>query len=227
MLNNNFNELVKKYDKYRSKRRDRLLLFILVVIAICMAGFYLVTNSNFIMNSFKMTSTESNMTVSEAKKDDNKNQTTDIIKKDEITSKPATPKEQPIQRVKVDTPKSGDLPDQVYKRTSKEIKEENPFKLEVKERKSLYNLLTQDKEQNSYQSAIRIAQFYFEEKNYDQTVIWSVKASKKNPKQSLPWILYAKSKAALGKTKVAKKALSLYLKHSDSKEVRDLLDTLK
>ncbi len=87
--------------------------------------------------------------------------------------------------------------------------------------------MTKDKEQSSYKSAVDIASFYFEEKDYDKAVIWAVKASKKDPKQSLPWILYAKSKASLGKTKVAQKALSIYLKHTNSKEVQNLLDNLK
>ncbi len=227
MLNNNFNELVKKYEKYQSKKRDKLLLFILIVLALFLAGFYLVANSSFIMNSFKMTTPEKSIKVQEEKiktdvisekKEIEKNDT--VVKKEQVVPKP-------IERVNVDTPKSQKLPDKVYSRTSKEIKQDETFKLEVKERKSLYKLLVADKEQNSYGSALSVAKFYYSEKNYEKTVAWAVKASKKDSKQSLPWILYAKSKVILGQSKVAKKALSLYLKHNNSKEAQKLLDTLK
>jgi hypothetical protein len=226
MLNNNFSELVKKYEKYQSKKRDRLLLFILIVLALCLAGFYLVANSSFIMNSFKMTTPEKSEIVQEKVKDASDNETKtiavqkDVVSKEEVVTKP-------VARVQVDTPKSQELPDKVYNRAAKEIKQDETFKLEVKERKSLYKLLVADKEQNSYESALSVAKFYYSEKNYEKTVAWAVKASKKDSKQSLPWILYAKSKVILGQSKVAQKALSLYLKHNNSKEAQKLLDTLK
>ncbi len=227
MLNNNFNELVKKYEKYQNRKRDKLLLFVLIVLALCLAGFYLVTNSSFIMNSFKATTPEKSVKVQEEeiktgaieiKKEVEKNDT--VVKKEQAAPKP-------IERVDVDTPKSGELPDKVYARSSKDTKQDDTFKLEVKERKSLYKLLVADKEKNSYGSALSVAKFYYDEKDYEKSVAWAVKASKKDAKQSLPWILYAKSKVILGQPKVAKKALSLYLKHNNSKEARKLLDTLK
>ncbi len=226
MLNNNFNELVKKYEKYRGKRRDKMLLSTLLVLAILAGGYYLVTNSGFITQSFKKTTPESQKsgTIVDTQIAD---ETTEDNPVQEIKTHKEEKAEKPLQRVKVDTPKTEELPNKVYDRTTKKIENTNPFQLKVKERKNLYKLLTDDKKQNSYQSAISVAQFYFEEKNYDQTIIWSVKASKKDPRESLPWILYAKSKATQGKTKVAKKALAIYLKHTDSKKVQDLLDTLK
>lgn len=231
MLNNNFNELVKKYEKYQNRKRDKLLLFILVVIALCLAGFYLVTNSSFIMNSFKMTTPEKSevvikdsvekvKVVSDNETKEVKVQKDVVIKKEEVEPKV-------VPRVEVETPKSQELPDKVYARNSKDISKDETFKLEVKERKSLYKLLIADKEQQSYSSALNIAKFYYDEKDYQKSIVWAVKASKKDAKQSLPWILYAKSKVILGQPTVAKKALSLYLKHNNSKEARKLLDTLK
>ncbi len=226
MLNNNFNELVKKYEKYQSRKRDKLLLFILIVLALCLAGFYLVANSSFIMNSFKEATPEKSEIVQEKIKDASDNETKTIaVQKDAVTKEEVVTK--PVARVQVDTPKSQELPDKIYNRAAKEIKQDETFKLEVKERKSLYKLLVADKEQNSYESALSVAKFYYSEKNYEKTVTWAVKASKKDSKQSLPWILYAKSKVILGQSKVAQKALSLYLKHNNSKEAQKLLDTLK
>jgi len=221
MLNNNFSELVKKYKKYRSARRDKVLLSIMGLMAVVGGGFFLITKSDFMMKSFQKTSPESSTEMTKKTVvNDEKNET--IVQKRVVDIQEKT-----VERTKVETPKSQELPDKVYNRTANKIEEENAFKLKVSERKNLYNLLTDDKKQNSYQSAVRIAEFYFEEKNHQQAVIWAVKASKKDPKESRPWLIYAKSKASLGKTKVATKALSIYLKHTESKEIRDLLNTLK
>lgn len=219
MLNNNFTELVKKYEQYQSNKRRKLFIPIFGLAAIVAGGLLLVTNSDFILKSFQKTSPESNTQIQvpavQEKRTQNEIETIQKIE------------EKPLERVKVATPKTEDLPNQVSKRTAKPAEKQSQFKLQVHERKSLYNLLNEHKEQESYKSAINVTQFYFDEKDYDKAVIWAVKASKKDPKQSLPWIIYAKSKASQGKTKVAKKALSIYLKHTNSKEVRDLLDTLK
>lgn len=222
MLNNNFGELVKKYNRYTSARKGKKLLSLFGLAAIMAGGFFLISKSEFIVNSFKKTTPETEVTVPVV----TTNAKPTVVPKEEVTEKIKQPEEKAPQRVKVATPKTEELPNKVYKRSEKKIEKSNPFQLEVKERKNLYSLLTKDKEQSNYQSAANIASFYFEEKNYDKAVTWAVKASKKNPKQSLPWIIYAKSKASLGKTKVAKKALSIYLKHSNSKEVQNLLDSL-
>jgi len=220
MLNNNFTELVKKYDTYRNNIRQKKLLSLLGLTAIIAGGFFFISKSEFIVNSFKKTSPETEIKTTIVKKEV-------VPPKEEIVQKVEEVQKDSIKRIKVETPKEKELPSKIYKRAERKIKKDTPFKLEVKERKSLFTLLSKDKKEDSYQSAINVAKFYFEEKNYDKAVTWSVKASKKDPKQSKPWIIYAKSKASLGKTKVAKKALSLYLKHTNSPEVQNLLDKLK
>lgn len=216
MLNNNFGELVKKYERHTSARRGKKIFLLFALATILAGGFFLISQSDFIVNSFKKVNPESSMQVEVNNPEVPINET---IKEEVVV-------EEPIKRVKVSTPKTKELPNKVYKRTAKKIDKENPFQLEVKERKNLYSLLTRDKELNSYSSAVDIAKFYYAEKNYEKAVTWAVKASKKDPKQSRSWIIYAKSKASLGKSKVAKKALSIYLKHTNSKEVRNLLDSL-
>jgi tetratricopeptide (TPR) repeat protein len=224
MLNNNFSELVKKYEHYRNKQRNKKFLSLLTLAAIIAGGFFLVFNSKFIVNSFKKTSPEEPVQAQVIKQEPAEITTPvpEVVEPKVIK----TPEKKP-DRVKVATPKEDKLPNKVYKREEKKIQKATPFELEVKERKNLYNLLKRNKENDNYQTTVNLAQFYFNEKNYEQAVTWSVKASKKDPKKSLPWVIYAKSKSQLGKTIVAKKALSIYLKHTESKEVRNLLDTLK
>ncbi|MCH9813464.1 MAG: hypothetical protein K0U47_05915 [Epsilonproteobacteria bacterium] len=214
MLNNDFPQLVKKYERYKGQKRNKIFLSLFAFAIILVVGFWLISKNNFIINSFKKTVPESNITMTPVV-------TPPSVKEVKVI------KEAPLERVKVDTPQVEKAPDQVYQRSTKQAEKQNSFKLQVNERKSLYKLLTEHKEKNTYQSAINIAQFYFDEKDYAQAITWSVKASKQDPRQSLPWIIYAKSKVTQGKTKVAKKALSIYLKHTNSKEVQNLLDSLK
>ena len=60
MLNNNFGELVKKYEKHTSARRGKKLFSLLGLAAIIAAGFFLISKSEFIVNSFKKVNPESN-----------------------------------------------------------------------------------------------------------------------------------------------------------------------
>ena len=233
MLNNNFGELVKKYERYTNARRRKKLLYLLALTAVIAAGFFFISKNEFIVNRFKNSNPEHSVqadvkTLNERIKNIPKTEKEIIQPAEEpVKEEIKQPEEKPLKRVKVDTPKTEDLPNKVYKRSEKKIEDSNPFKLEVKERKTLYSLLKRDKDQNSYSSAVNVAGFYFDEEDYEKAITWAVKASKKEPKKSRPWIIYAKSKAHLGKTDVAKKALSIYLKHTNSKEVQNLLDTLK
>lgn len=207
MLNNNFKQLVRKYERYRGSKIKKIVFSVLALVALLVFGFYAVYNSKKIVQIFKEPQVEKAV-----------QKKIQVEKKQEEDIAPT--------RVEVKTPKDEKLPDEVYKRNTKDISNKNKFKLEAKEKKNLYKLLTDDKELESYQSAVEVAKFYFEEKNHNRTITWSVKASKRDPRQSLPWILYAKSKVFQGRVEVAKKALKIYLKHTEAKDVRDLYDSL-
>lgn len=233
MLNNNFKDLVQKYDRYRSQQRRQKLLILASLLAVIGLGFWIIFNNQFIMKSFQMTRPESSTTVTSttpaaAQKVQEAEESNFEV---DTTVENSAPQEivKPVERVTVETPTTEDLPTEIQKRAPAKTQtaEKSPFKLQVTERKSLYNLLVKHKDENSFDSALGVAQFYFDEKDYDNAVTWSVKASKKNPKDERPWLIYAKSKAMQGKTDIAKKALTIYLEHTNSKEAQDLLDTLK
>lgn len=141
------------------------------------------------------------------------------------------PKQQtvtPVPKTPVQTPKTETMPKQVTRRTPSHTKKrkEEPFQLKVTQRESLYNMLVAYKDQKTYQTAIKIAQFYMLQKEYEKAVKWAVEASKKDPTQAKSWIIYAKAKIALGKPEVAKRALTIFLKHNYSQSAQDLLDSL-
>ena len=92
--------------------------------------------------------------------------------------------------------------------------------------KSLEQLMANQEKSKSYSSTISIANYHYSKKSYDDAVKWSIVASKLNKEKVRPWIVYAKSKLAIGKVDIAKKALGAYLKKHDSKEAQELLDKL-
>ncbi len=211
MLNNNFSKLVKLYHKYQAKQRRKYFLGLLLLLAIGAILFWFMQRQD--------TKIE-NTTVQE--------QTTPVQVKDNTaiqTTPKTTPKQEIIKKVAVTTPVQKNMPTNIKKRTQDSSKEADTFQLKITQQKNFYNLLLDYKNKPSYQSAIKLAQFYFNEKDYKKTVKWAIEASKKDPSQAMSWILYAKAKKALGNTDVAKKALAIYLKHNASQEAKTLLDS--
>ncbi len=210
MLNNNFSKLIKLYEKYRRQQRNKIILKILALFVV-LAALYLL----FLQNRF---STPTNPQTTMA--------TVVPIKKE--TSSGNTTK--PIASTKVKAPKEENMPTAIQKRTSatngtKTTKE--PMQLQITEREGLYKMLVDYKDNKTYRTAIKIAQFYLLQKEYEKAVKWAVEASKKDPSQAQSWIIYAKAKKALGKTEMAKRALTIYLEHNYSPEAKALLKTLR
>ncbi len=211
MLNNNFSKLVKLYHKHQAKQRRKYFLAILLLLFAGAILFWFMQRQD--------TKIE-NTTVQE--------QPTPVQVKDntaiQTTPKP-TPKQETVKKVAVATPVQKNMPTDIKKRTKDNSKEADTFQLKITQQKNFYNLLLDYKNKPSYQSAIKLAQFYFNEKDYKKTVKWAIEASKKDPSQAMSWILYAKAKKALGNTDVAKKALAIYLKHNASQEAKTLFDS--
>ncbi len=205
MLNNDFNELVKKYDRYKlqkKKSRNRRILFLIMIGALA----YYISTLNFskpIMiedkNETPKATQESNTSI------------TPIITKAEVneTKEENITKNLPPKREvkKVSTPKRSGL-----KVTTNE--------------KSLYQLLEHQAQSQSYSATIAVANYHYSKKSYQKAIKWAIEASKKNKSKVRPWIVYAKSKKALGKDEIAKKALTLFLKRHPSQEAQELLNSL-
>ena len=109
------------------------------------------------------------------------------------------------------------IPKEIKKPTQKEsIKDEN-----------LQRLLSYYTKRKSYSSTMSIASYYYSYQEYENAVKWAIRASKINKNKDQPWIIYAKSKSALGNEMIAKKALETYLKFNESIEAQILLKTLE
>jgi len=214
MLNNNFSKLIKLYEKYQRQQRNRMLLRLFALL-ILIAAVYLVylQLSKKPLQTISDTAAYNTTAISTPQKAEKVDTT--------VTSSPA------VKKTSVSVPQEKEMPDQITKRTQKTAaKKEEPFQLQVTQRESLYRMLVDYKDKKSYQTAIKIAQFYLLQKEYKKAVKWAVEASKKDPAQARSWIIYAKAKQALGKPDVAKRALAIYLKHNSSKEAQELLNSL-
>jgi len=99
--------------------------------------------------------------------------------------------------------------------------------LHVKEVKSEEALLERFRTATDFESAIGLASLYYEDNKFEKSVYWSKKASKLSSGDESAWLIYAKSKKALGKTDDAIKALHLYLEYFSSNEIERLLELYK
>lgn len=204
MLNNDFNVLVQKYEQYKkqkSKKRNRRILLLLMVGALT----YYISTLNFAQPTNGVTQ-DKNTSVEKIEE-------TQTISTQELIDK--TPPQEEIKKEVV--------PKKIEKKVSKPKK--SGLKVTTKEN-SLEQLLENQEQSKSYSSTIALANFHYSKKEYQEAIKWSIDASKKNKSKVRPWIVYAKSKKALGKEDVAKKALTLFLKKHHSQEAKELLNSL-
>ena len=94
------------------------------------------------------------------------------------------------------------------------------------EKSSKQQLLENHRKRPSYSSTMALANYFYSKKLYKDSISWAISASKLNKLKEEPWIIYAKSKNALGEKDKAKKALEIFLKSNDSKKIRELLESL-
>lgn len=76
-----------------------------------------------------------------------------------------------------------------------------------------------------YETALRIAQFYFDQQEYLLASSWAKRANILDKESEGAWILYAKSEYARGNHERAKEILQLYLSNKSSSEAQTLLMT--
>ncbi len=230
MLNNSYEELVRKYKKYQKQKIVKVLFFISILFVFI--GFLLYFFNIFIKTEQQITNAnEKNVTKEDLNKtepiDQNiqKEPIKESVKNEPIQKNNQKAKENIIQK-KTQAQKEHHVEKNVAK-TTQQNTQENSFKLEVTQRKELVKLLKEYELKKDFSSSMNLANYYLNHERYQQAIKWAIKSSKLDPSASEPWILYAKAKHQQGKTKVAIKALNIYLKRYKSKEAQDLLDTLK
>lgn len=76
----------------------------------------------------------------------------------------------------------------------------------------------------TYKDALRIANIYYDKKDYKNATSWAKKANQLDREQEEAWILFAKSQYANGNRKDAKAVLKLFLDYKASQKAQLLLD---
>lgn len=104
----------------------------------------------------------------------------------------------------------------------KELKEQEALQeqLNSKEKFSIlaYDLSTKKlerefKQNASLKTALLLARLHFENKDYENALFYSHKANELDKKETSTWLIYAKSKFALGKKEEAKRILQGFMRH--------------
>lgn len=103
------------------------------------------------------------------------------------------------------------------------IVKKSKISLHVKEVKSEDAFLERFRVAKDFESAMGLAYLYFDKQNFEKSIYWSKKASKLSSGDESAWLVYAKSKKALGRTEDAIKALHLYLEYFSSEAIEKLL----
>jgi len=102
-----------------------------------------------------------------------------------------------------------------------------PFKIKItKKHGSIKELIKKQKELNDYPSTIALAKYFYQKRDFDSAIKWSIQASQKDESKPDPWIIYAKSKKKLGYKEVGIKALKIYLQTYPNDKVQKTLDSL-
>jgi tetratricopeptide (TPR) repeat protein len=188
MLNNSFEELVRRYKKLQRVKKIKKISFLLLALFGIFLLFKIFQKPEQKLDIVDQNITEINQT-----------------KIKEIEQNLTT---------KLDESNSSD--DSIGK-----------FGLKVTTQKSSkQQLLENHRKTHSYSSTMALANYFYSKKRYEDAIKWAVSASKINNLKEEPWIVYAKSKSALGEKDKAKKALEIFLKSNDSKKIRELLEIL-
>lgn len=90
--------------------------------------------------------------------------------------------------------------------------------------------ITDFKKTNSYVTAIEIAEYYFNIKDYSNSVKWALNASEADSKgraKSQSFIIYAKSLYASGKEEQAIEVLSRYIAKTNSRDAVEALENIR
>ncbi len=108
-------------------------------------------------------------------------------------------------------------------KTQEKKEDKQPFSISLKQLSSTDDLIKSFNKESTYLKALRIAESFYEKKDYENSLLWSKKANKLNSKDSKAWLLYAKSEYAGGNRQRAKDILKMYIKSSNSQDAKELL----
>jgi len=225
MTNNRFEELEKRCKSIKRRKIIKYVLFIIIFILGCSAIFIIKSYVN------KNGQTKIKRMVSVTK----------VIKKVAPKQDSFSLKLEPV----INIPKVIEQPKKtVIKQKQKEqkrVKLDNVIKdnnIQKKQIKPILKIITKDADEETvllknysvnkdFTSVLKLANYYYNNKDYKKALYWAKNANKLDSSKDDSWIIYAKSKYALGQKKDAIDSLETFLNIFYSKKANSLLEKYK
>ncbi len=214
MINSRFEELQRKCKSINRKKLIYRLITLFLILLIFFSGWYIYKSTNKIKNKKIVTKKQ-------------------IIIKSKKTETLTLSPQIDIQKLKiVKKTKTKIVKKELHKVIIKEKKEKIVKKKIPSKIKFKINLTSSNEEtillknfqiSKKYSTALKLSKYYLASNDYKKAIFWAKNASKLDSTKAEPWIVYAKSKYAMGEKKNAIASLQTFLNYFYSKEANTLL----
>ncbi len=241
MTNSRFEDLERRCKKIKNRKIIKFVIYIIFLSTFVVLLFYLAGNKYLkqdkVPNAKKtVLNNKKKIILNNVKKTilDNKNK-----KKTVKNSKKATLKLEPVIELPKILPQRK-ITKQAKSKSNKSVQKPIvvPSKKETIEKKETqkpaFRIIAKDANKETillknysinkdFSSALKLAEYYFWQKNYKKAIYWSKNANKLDSAKDDSWIIYAKSKYALGEKDDAIESLKTFLNIFYSKRANELL----
>ncbi len=99
--------------------------------------------------------------------------------------------------------------------------------IKVKSLEDEESLLKANKAGESFESTMKLSNFYLKKSKFEKAIYWSKKANHYKPSSFEPWLIYAQSKIKQGKKDEAVKAIETFLSYFNSNEGEKYLQSIR
>jgi len=234
--------LEEEWLKYQKKKRKPLYIFFLFLVITVLVTVFLLTKNDIKIDIFEKylhnldTRPNENILFSKEKRN-NFILINDALKRLEIaeldTSKfTNNVKKQSINSISSDVLVDIPILDQEDEDIVSQSEDTNKKKVHLNIIETTSLSAYADVEKRFHQShdiddALFLAKSYYKKESYKKAEHWALEANKLDSSLEESFLIFVKSKLKLGKVNEVKSILNQYLKHSESKDARDLLNKIE
>ncbi len=226
MINSRFEDLQRRCNSIYRKKLLQKLLIIFFAIFICTGSWYLYENlykakQQKILIKKQTVLRKKQIIIKPKKIQPIKRKTLILVPQINI-QKLKVPKKAEIKKIKKElhqlsmTLKTQEIP-------KKKVESKIKFKINLINSNEETILLKNFRISKKYTIALKLSNYYLLNKDYKKAIFWAKNASRLDSTKAKPWIIYAKSKHALGEKKEAIDSLQTFLNYFYSKEANALL----
>lgn len=225
MTNSRFEELERRCKKIKDKKIIKFIIFTLFLALLVAVSYWAVVKYPKLDNTVKTKNTTPvKKVISKTEKSTSKPtlKLEPVIKIPKVTTKPHIQKKKETVQKK-EKQKAQNLPKKPKTTVKKEVIK--PILKIVTQNADKETVLLKNYSINKdFSSALKLAKYYFKQKDYKKALYWAKNANKLDSTKDDSWIVYAKSKYALGKEEDAIESLKTFLSIFYSKRATELLN---